>query len=323
MRCFYDGGISRGIPAAEIPWSNTHKDYIRKEEQIATGLWSRLGKVIHAPDYWLNRLPNVPLDAELYIGPKQFQKLVSITKASVSYRNWDDVKLMVFDSPPYERIFADGEIEVRLGSEVYRRQFKNIMNWVHDKGKGKVHSVIPGKSFENVYAWLKSTIEENETLQIHLQEMLPFQKAKAETRLDELLEAALAEGNEGLVLRSLTSSWTPARVHSMLKVKKYEDDEAICVGYVWGETGIKDTWVGAMGAMIVEWKGKRFKLSGFTAAERGMSESAEGISRPGTVVSDHIYNPTFPRGTVITFKYRELSRDGIPKEASYLRKRVD
>ena len=39
-----------------------------------------------------------------------------------------------------------------------------------------------------------------------------------------------------------------------------------------------------------------------------------------TVVPDWITNHTFPRGQV-TFRYRELSDDGVPKEARYWRTR--
>ena len=68
IRAFWDGGISRGIPAHKIKWANTAKDYRLKELPTATGLWSRYGKVIHAPDFWLDKMPPVPCDGELYCG---------------------------------------------------------------------------------------------------------------------------------------------------------------------------------------------------------------------------------------------------------------
>jgi hypothetical protein len=74
-------------------------------------------------------------------------------------------------------------------------------------------------------------------------------------------------------------------------------------------------------------------LSGFTDAEREMSfhprpgvqvitaDAMEGELFPGREVSDYWYNPTFPIGSTVSFKYRELTRDGLPKEARYWRKR--
>src|SRR6056297_2593239 len=69
-RCFYDGGITRGVDTINVPWSAIHhpktgkvKDKIKPK---ATGLWSRYANPIQAPDWFLDQLPPVPLDGELY-----------------------------------------------------------------------------------------------------------------------------------------------------------------------------------------------------------------------------------------------------------------
>src|SRR5205809_6855024 len=67
VRAMWDGGVSRGLLASEVPWANVEKDYRYIEENRATGLWSRLGKVIHAPDWFLDQLPLYPMDGELWI----------------------------------------------------------------------------------------------------------------------------------------------------------------------------------------------------------------------------------------------------------------
>lgn len=47
-RCFWDGGLSRGLRTEEIPWaSKTDPKTGRRKAKIkrtATGLWSRYGK---------------------------------------------------------------------------------------------------------------------------------------------------------------------------------------------------------------------------------------------------------------------------------------
>ena len=98
MRAWWDGGITRGLPAATIPFANTAKDHIRLQEVICTGLWSRYGHPIQAPDYFINVLPTgVPLDGELYIGPKMFQKTVSIVKKLVpDETEWLNIKYNIF-----------------------------------------------------------------------------------------------------------------------------------------------------------------------------------------------------------------------------------
>ena len=57
MRAFWDGGVSSGLPKAQVPWANTDKDERLTKEEIATGLWSRYGNVIHAPENCTQELP--------------------------------------------------------------------------------------------------------------------------------------------------------------------------------------------------------------------------------------------------------------------------
>ena len=102
MRAYWDGGISRGILKSDVPWANTAKDERYIEPPIATGLWSRYGNVIHAPDWWLDKLPAIPLDGELYI-PEARQRLMSIVKDTTPGTGWQDVKYYVFDMPAYDQ----------------------------------------------------------------------------------------------------------------------------------------------------------------------------------------------------------------------------
>ena len=46
MRALWDGGITRGHVASDVPWGT-------ESHRLSTGLWSRYGKVISAPDWWL------------------------------------------------------------------------------------------------------------------------------------------------------------------------------------------------------------------------------------------------------------------------------
>jgi hypothetical protein len=41
MRCIWDGGITRGMMAAQVPWANIEKDGRYRNAPTATGLWSR------------------------------------------------------------------------------------------------------------------------------------------------------------------------------------------------------------------------------------------------------------------------------------------
>jgi DNA ligase-1 len=148
---------------------------------------------------------------------------------------------------------------------------------------------------------------------------LSLQTEYATYEVDQLLKDVMRRGGEGLMLRKPESVWTPHRSWNLLKLKSWLDSEALVTGYTWGKGKLE----GLMGAMTVKWRGKGFELSGFTDEERylfheaGRSQARAGT--PGTIVSNDIFSNQFPRGSKVTFRYRELTRDGIPKEARYWR----
>lgn len=107
-------------------------------------------------------------------------------------------------------------------------------------------------------------------------------------------------GGEGLMLRKPGSRYEVGRSFTLLKVKSFKDDEARVVGHVAGAGKHK----GRLGALEVVMKdGTRFSVgTGFTDAEREAPP---------------------PIGTIITFRYQELSEDGVPRFPTYLRVRPD
>ncbi len=70
---------------------------------------SRQGNLYHAPDWFIEGLPSVPLDVELWIGRKKFQRTVSIVRRQDQCDLWNEVRFLVFDAPG-----AAGGFEERL-----------------------------------------------------------------------------------------------------------------------------------------------------------------------------------------------------------------
>jgi DNA ligase-1 len=70
---------------------------------------SRQGNLYHAPDWFIEGLPTVPLDGELWIGRKKFQRTVSIVRRQDKSDLWNEVRFLVFDAPA-----ASGGFEERL-----------------------------------------------------------------------------------------------------------------------------------------------------------------------------------------------------------------
>ena len=328
IRAYWDGGLSRGLPASEVPYANTVKDFRLNHQVMATGLWTRTGKVIYAPDYWLNQLPPIPLDGELYIGPNSFQELTSIVskKDGSSESEWPRIVLQVFDSPPYTTMFARRKITVRD----YDFRIEGAIGWHHDRldtlarnGARPISGPSEKWYFELVQGWLKRCLYGSVAV-LHKQIRLPLSHPEAIVRVEEILKSLVEQGSEGVMLRKATSFWLSQRSHLLLKHKPWQDAEATIIGYTSGrETDKGSRLLGMIGALIVDFQGKRLELSGLTDEERQFAqyplikwaEENPGKDMPNWAESKH-----FNIGQTITFKYRELSVDGVPKEGRYWRK---
>lgn len=60
---------------------------------------SRQGNEYHAPDWFTKGLPRSPLDGELWIDRKKFQRIVSIVRRQDKSDHWKEVRYVVFDAP--------------------------------------------------------------------------------------------------------------------------------------------------------------------------------------------------------------------------------
>jgi len=277
MRAFWDGGITRG--RTDVPFAMHQK---------ATGLWSINAKVIHAPDWWLDTLPqDIFLDGELWAGIGQFQNVMSICKRHTPDERWLNIQFRVFESLVPRIVYTPRVIDQPTCSltidHTVRDYMKNLCpNW----------EVAPEVK----------TIEQN-----------------VFTSLEDIpLDALLLEGHEGIMFRN-PSKWEPTRSWGIMKLKPFLDDEAKVIGYTGGDKG----FTGKIGALIVNWNNKWFKISsGLDYTDRETNDPEECAKYSGKVLPMHIESLTIPRDAIITFKYRELTDEGTPKEARYWRKRI-
>lgn len=305
MRCFWDGGITRGWLKDKVPFANIRKDSRYKHPQFSTGLWTRYGHVIHAPDFFLDTLPLIPLDGELWAGRGNFQQLISISKTLIpNISLWKGVEYKVFDSPGHWAVFDDGDQDEKL----FRRHFSGII------GKLKIKEVNPRRTFEEVLDYLKMCPE------LLLEQIkLPKDEDVAREMLEEKMEDVITGEGEGLILRRPDSYWSPSRSWNLMKYKPFTDAEATVLDYIWAEDGKLQ---GLMGSARLQMdNGKQFRISGFTDAERTTTEPEWWD--PGLPIDISIDVPALPRGSRINFRYRALSDEGIPIEARFTRVKED
>jgi len=116
--------------------------------------------------------------------------------------------------------------------------------------------------------------------------------------LQRHLSAVLKNRGEGLMLHLADAAYSTGRSDVLLKLKPWLDTEATVIGHVPGQGKYR----GMLGALSMETPdGRRFRL--------------------GTGFSDALRRDPPAVGTLITYRYRELNKNGLPRFASYLRVR--
>ncbi len=119
-----------------------------------------------------------------------------------------------------------------------------------------------------------------------------------EQTLRDDLDRIASAGGEGLLLHRKDSLYQAGRNSNILKVKPYQDAEATVTAHIPG----KGKFAGMLGSLLVT--------------------TTEGINfRIGTGFCNQQRHRPPPIGSLITFTYHGKTNKGIPKFASFLRKR--
>jgi DNA ligase-1 len=212
---------------------------------------SRQGNLFHAPDWFVEGFPSTPLDGELWLDRKAFQRTMSIVRRQDKNDHWREIRYLVFDAPAVEAVFED-----RIA------YLKDL--------------------------FLRGGMEFAQPHEHQLCESVDCLRAE--------LERVEALGGEGLMLREPGSRYHGGRSSTLLKVKRFQDAEAVVIGHKAGA----GKHAGRLGALDVQLPdGTRFSVgTGFSDRQR---ENPPGI------------------GDTITFRYQELSEGGVPRFPSFVR----
>jgi DNA ligase-1 len=74
-----------------------------------TRFLSRQGNPLYSPPWFTAGLPKIPLDGELWLGRRQFQRTVSIVRRQNGGEAWREILFAIFDAPA-----VDGPFEERM-----------------------------------------------------------------------------------------------------------------------------------------------------------------------------------------------------------------
>ncbi len=132
---------------------------------------------------------------------------------------------------------------------------------------------------------------------VHLKAVTQF-RVKDEAELKLRMKLMVAKGGEGLMLHRADAEYITGRNAALIKLKPLFDAEATVVAHTVG----KGKYTGKLGALVVETAdGIRFKLgTGFSDAQR---------ENPPKI------------GSLVTYTYKDKTKNGKPKFASFLRER--
>ncbi|SFV74859.1 DNA ligase (ATP) [hydrothermal vent metagenome] len=193
--------------------------------------------------------------------------------------------------PPFA---IDGELWSKRGD------FENISSIVRDKVPGKKWKEIKHYIFEvpNAKGNLFERLAKVKPYEGKYIKIIPQKYVKNKQELQQFLKHIEKLGGEGVVVRDPNAPYIAKRTNKALKVKSFLDTECKVVGYTQGK-GKYEGLVGALKCQLPN--GILFKIgSGLSKKER----------------------QTPPKiGSIVTFKYKELTKYGKPKFPIFLRTR--
>ncbi|XP_076449399.1 uncharacterized protein LOC143285851 [Babylonia areolata] len=203
---------------------------------------------------------------------------------------------------------ADLPKDMTLDGELFggRGQFQSTVKIVKnaesdDYKKIKYHVFdtpsLESKPFEERIQAIKDFFEEKKP---KYGVFVEHTKCTSKKQLDGMLKYVLDRGGEGLMIRKPKSKYERARSHTLLKIKKFYDAEAIVIGHEKG-------------------KGKNQFVCGALRCRM-----ACGIEfSVGSGMSDKDRRNPPKKGSIITYKFQELSKSGKPRFPTFLGIRID
>lgn len=280
-----------------------HPDYVTGEYYLqpkldghravwdGENLYSRQGKLIVSCPKLVDELrknfPGFPLDGELYCSGVDFELLTSSLRRTVNIAENVNVEYMVYDCPMADVPFSYRLHSLSVAFKTNKSPRIRLLDTIH-RGAPTTQELVPEKL--NIYK----------------------------------------HNHEGTMLRTADGKYKfGKRSSDLLKIKEMHDAEAKVTAIAElntydklivpkGTPGSKKyangTYykngpakpAGTMGALVCDYNGTKFEIgSGFTEEQRQQMWD------------------TPPIGKIITFKYQELTRDGVPRFPIFLRFRED
>ncbi|KAJ3148125.1 hypothetical protein HDU89_004972 [Geranomyces variabilis] len=297
-RCLLNGGPPPGAPSATVKRKGT-------ADPAASGSAAKKAKAV-APPLLLAQSWNIATG----IDPTGWwisEKLDGVR----AY--WDPTEKKIFSRLGNAFTAPDWFLnalptDMSLDGELFvgRNQFSQTVSIVKTHNSTKWHSLafhvfdapsLAAQPFEARQAALAKFVATADPGIVKLTEQT---RCKDRQHVLDMLKQVEALGAEGLMLRQPGSSYEGKRSKTLLKVKTFFDAEAEVIGHEPGKGRNK----GVCGALkVVMESGKQFKI--------------------GTGLDDDCRRNPPPVGSIVTYRFQELTQDKVPRFPSYVGLRVD
>ncbi|GAA6041501.1 hypothetical protein JCM8097_001910 [Rhodosporidiobolus ruineniae] len=267
-------------------WMSEKLDGVRAYWDGQSKIWSRTRKRFLAPPDFIAKLPRgTTLDGELFLGRNRFDETSGIVRSMNSPR-WNELRFMVFDIPS----MADSPFETR----------QRALSDLFPSAPRETATASSAAALNPLAEHADAGAAENEMEGEGVVRVVEQEVCEGREHLVRRAEEVRKLGGEGLMLRQPASRYIPKRSSTLLKVKSFHDAEARVVGHEKGRGKYSEV----TGALVCEMEsGMRFSVgSGLTDERRG---------RPP------------PIGSIITYRFQELTKQGVPRFPTFVGERND
>lgn len=244
-------------------------------------LYSRSGNKFEAPSYFIENFPDFALDGELYARDLRFEDITSIVKSSNG--NWRALSYNIFDVP---------------------KNTKNANN--SDDLKIRLNA-------------LKPYLEKSTFLKI-----IPQLNFDSQNELQKYIKNIKENGGEGVIFRQKNSDVS-------FKYKFYQDSECVVLEILKGS----GKYANKMGSLLCQEVRKKDKilndketkalLNELKVSPNDLKEVKNGyfalpiIFKIGSGFSDFMRDNPPEVGSILTYKYYNLTKRQIPRHPIFLR----
>ena len=264
--------------------------------------WPVLAAALESPAILLAEVYRNQVDVTNYLASEKLDGVRAVWDGeTLSFRSGKTINAPRWFLERLPKTPLDGELWIGHGtferlSGIVRKEIPDDAEWRQVRYMIFELPGAPGTFRERAEAMREIARQANIPWLREIEQFPVVDRNSLHKRMNEVIKA----GGEGLMLHRADAPYETGRSDSLLKMKPWEDAEAVVIAHQPG----KGKYAGMLGALRVRTAdGREFFL--------------------GTGFSDEQRRNPPPVGTTVTYRYREFTVNGTPRFPSFLRPRTE